>query len=930
MLVGFTITCLCITQVFIVIESNTNELRKYEYELYGLNRSLGLSAKLSFMDYYLNNGYSFSNYTSVTEFNNVILEEIEKSGLEEIYPESSVNFKVGLFSTEIDDDFYPGLMISVVPEFVFQYITPHAFWENSSISKSELAVLYVDSNTLTSYDEWEVDYSKLLGISSFYLAIENNELLYSIPTLINVSHKIIYEYFEESEFSLNFADYIASTDSGLIITESVFQKLLLSVNATSYAEDLVGSRVLVNAQVICDRSKREYSSEEITRTQALNIEIGLNLIQKISTLTEIKIGQTSNYDFFLTILKVQEIRLAMLSIPILVLLGVLTYYGNVIFNLQDKNTLVFFKTNGISRKQITLSNLLIVTSIAILGFFIGLGLVIPFVSAFYNNTLFYSNAQNPVNVIISGDNFLKSTVVFFSIFLLINIPYLLFQIKETNSSSNQKAMNKKIKKAFTIGLVSISLIAIIAAITLFSFLYNKGIYFLSPIGRYVMFAITLIALFSLMITSVRFIPLLVEVLSRKLWKKKQSLFVFALRNLARDKKAMKSGIVIFSSCICVIFLAMNLSFGILITKNHDTKYSIGADARIDLSSDANISLISQSLPSSISFTEVSKIDFVFDEANNGIVSFYIINTSSYYKIAYHPSREIGMSSRKAMSKLELTNSCFVDEEKAQELGIQNNQNYTFNLNLGGQNVKQQLTITDSFKAWPFFISKEWTASMFITSIEINTPIKVITSYSTGQFLLNNAPNFLVEKHLLLKFSNSKSDINTLHSLKQELDGIDEIKILKEELRKSVEIPIAKIAINFSFFFGFIALIILAFSLVVFIKRIFIEQKKEIYLYYSLGSIKKQIQKVLFQEIFFLLIITVILGSILGLFLFIFIFPVVIDVRYIGIIGILPSVVTLIFICTIGIVLLVSGILILLSISSNLNRIIKSTRYTGVK
>jgi len=126
---------LFLTQVFVVTESNELAIRKYIYEEGFTSTSIRCSSQLAFYDYYFNNNNSFEGYTMPSEFNNIIIEEIEQSPLTEKLPLSSTIFRYSDAFAILDGGYQTGsLPIKVIPNEIFQYITPFANWEKSNAS----------------------------------------------------------------------------------------------------------------------------------------------------------------------------------------------------------------------------------------------------------------------------------------------------------------------------------------------------------------------------------------------------------------------------------------------------------------------------------------------------------------------------------------------------------------------------------------------------------------------------------------------------------------------------------------------------------------------------------------------------------------------------------------------------------------------------
>jgi len=166
-------------------------------------------------------------------------------------------------------------------------------------------------------------------------------------------------------------------------------------------------------------------------------------------------------------------------------------------------------------------------------------------------------------------------------------------------------------------------------------------------------------------------------------------------------------------------------------------------------------------------------------------------------------------------------------------------------------------------------------------------------------------------------------------LVEEIDGVNDFYFYKEEFQNSISTPITKIVIDFSFFFGIIALIILIVSISFYLRKTFLEQKKEIGVYLSFGAFKKQILSILLFEMIILIMITSILGSLLGVFSLIFLFPIVISIYHVGIVALSATLGVLLLVALLGVIQIIASITVSINTSWNVNRIIKSIKKEGV-
>jgi len=929
MLIAFTITSICITQIFVVTESNIYEIRRYIYEESSSTGSISCSVQLSLFDYFTENNNSFLNYPIPSDFANAIMEEVEKSPLKDKLTACSVNFISGIFSVKINDNFYQysTINIHVIPDNIFQYLTPYSYWQ-STIPYVDYAILLIDSNSLLP-SSYSFPYYALLDQENITLALIefelDNEVFYSTPITINFSHKILYETEEDTEFGKILNSYLfRKSDSGLILSETFYKMILESIFATN--PNFQDFKTFANAKVIPDTSKLDYTEEELYQMIALKDEIKTNLLQKLPIITELKMMgiSASSYEAFKIEFAEYQVILALLTLPIVFLTGIFIYYGNEQFSLQSENFSEYFSIHGISRKVLFFSELICILIIALLGFLIGLALSVPIVLLVNNGVWLFGNSQPTKSTIISSTSLLKSTFLYFGVFILINIPSLLFRTFQI-SKPKQIEVDSKRKKIQLLGYFILDL-ALIALLLIFIYVRihwpSYATYLIAS------FSSVLLLVGGVILTIYQFLPLLIDDFSKKLWQKHTSLFNFSLLNLSANKKMIRNVLVMFTASFSVIILATSLSFGIIASKSNDAKFAIGADARVDVISDADISILSQSLPSSISFTEVFKLDYIYDTTNRHVLSFYIIDPLPFSQIAYYSKSDTGLNLRKAISILEGTNSCLVGSTRAQDFSLSISEDYLFRLSGENETISHQLCIEGMVETWPFFIEKE-NPLIIIEGIDLNKPLRFIVSFSTGQFLLNSSLDFIINRYILFDLSDSTNDILTLQSLVQELDIVYNLETFDEEFQYALNKPMVKLTINFSFFFGIVALIIVICSLIFYIQRIFIQRKREINIYLSLGAINKQLLLLLFFEVIFVLIISSILGLLLGLFL-LFLQPVVINPYFVGIFSPSPLIMFLIIFSTIVGVYGISALLIPSSISWNLKKKVNSMQARGEK
>ena len=922
MLIAFIVTCLCVTQVFIVAESNAKELRKYHFIESYSNNSINCSADLSLADFYFENNNSFLDYPMPTDFRGAIMEEVEKSPLNTKLLESSVNFRSGFFHAKVNEDQFQPLVIHVLPDDIFQYLTPYSYWETTEPT-NDYAILLVDSSSLGTTSIFNsFPYYDFLDRENITLASIDNEILYSSLKTFNFSHKILYETFEESDFGKILWTYLyTSFSSGLILSEPLFKELLSSLYTTN--PNFENLKTFVNAQVIHDTSKLEYNDEEIHQIVALKDEIQTNLLQDFPIITRISMSgiDIPLLEVFEEELAEQRFMLTLLTIPVTLMLGMFIYYCNKQFKSQTNNFSEYFKTHGISKKVLFFSELLCLLTIAALGFLLGITLSIPTTSWLNNGVWFFGNAQSLSNMVITPNSLLNSTIFYFGIFVLVNVPVLLNQTFQ-NSKIKEVEINAKRRKMLLLGYILLNLVSL----TLVLVFQLAPIYWPSYNAYLISSVISVILLASSILLSVnKLFPLLAEFFSKKLWRRRVNLLNFSLLNISINKKTIQNALVIFSASFCVLILAVSLSFGIINSKQNDAKFSVGADAQVSISTEADLSSISDFLPSSIKFTEVYKLDYVYDTLNRHILSFYVIDPISFSEIAYYSRRDTGISLQKAISKIENTNSCLIGNDRAQDFSLIKGEEYLFRLSGENDTVTHEFHIEELVESWPFFIEKE--NSIITNGIDINEPLQFIISYSTGQFLFDSNLDFVVNRYLLFDSSNIASDTNILQTLVQDFDYVEDLETSSDKFQYEINKPLIRLTVNFSFFFGIIALLILLGSLVFYNQIIFIQRKNEYNIYFSLGATKKQIIQLLFYELSFVLIISSIFGLLLGIIL-VYLQPIVTNPYYIGGFSPTPVILLLIIVTSVISVYGISALLIHTMISLNLRKNIKQIQTTG--
>ncbi len=863
MLLGFALVSLCFTQIFVVTESNEVSMRRYLYEEGSASFSIKCVANLLFYDYYFDNNQSFEGYPTPSEFNNAILEEIDKSLLNEKLPLSSTNFRLNTKVITTENNLLGSILFNVIPDNIFQFITPFAYWENLNVSAEDYAILFIASRDLEDSGYHSFPYDIILDQKNITLAVIDNELFYSNPTTFNISHKIIYEPVDNSEIGVALNTYIRSfQDSGLIITERLFKKFLSSINATSYITNFQNDKTFVNAQIIHDVSKLEFTREEFQQIIDLKEDINSNLIEKTPLLTELRMmGITSSsYESFYVLFRIEQLKLSLLALPFVFLLCFSIYYENRILNSKKIEITGFLKTRGITRNQFFVSELVLLLIFALTGFILGLSLAIPIILFGYTSIGFLTSLSTSA-IIISGSAILYSLIIYSSLIVLFSISLLISRMKRYTSSDQKIKEKKLIPRTRQIIFFVASSVVTLALIALILFIPRSTISHNFYISSSVYFLITILAIGVLILTINLFQQLLVNYFSKKLWKKNRNIFGFSLRNISINKERFKQGLLIFAAGFLVTIFFVSTSFGLISTKSDEAKYNTSADARISLTSDANLTTISKVFPSTIRSSEVLKIDSIKNGINSHILSFYIINTKTYSNVAYYPTSDIGVSKQKAMSSLENTNSCLIGIERAEDFGLQIGENYSYRIQQGESSITQNLEIGHLVKSWPFFIIER---KININGFDVNAPLEIIVNYNTGQYLINNFEDLIIKRYLLLDFTKYENDLNAIKTIVQELEDLDDLIIYQEEFQDYLNDPMVRTTINFSAFCCILTILVTLSSLLFYIQKMFIDQKEQMQLYLSLGATTKQLRLFFFFEVLYLVILGTIIGFLTGL------------------------------------------------------------------
>ncbi|MHA1639625.1 MAG: hypothetical protein ACTSW0_05380, partial [Candidatus Heimdallarchaeota archaeon] len=223
--IGLSLASLFLSQIFIVSESNEAALRKFVYEEGWTESSISCSAELAFYNYYFNNNNSFVGYPVPTDFNNIIMKTTSKSPLQDKLPLSSTDLRLYTYKVLVEGDngantILGSIEINVIPENIFQYLTPFATWKNSNISSDRAVILLVSTTDLGSSQVGNFPYKILLERENVTLAVIDNGEMYSTPVTLDFSHKIIYEGLDNTEICKALNTYLFSWDaSGLVITE---------------------------------------------------------------------------------------------------------------------------------------------------------------------------------------------------------------------------------------------------------------------------------------------------------------------------------------------------------------------------------------------------------------------------------------------------------------------------------------------------------------------------------------------------------------------------------------------------------------------------------------------------------------------------------------------------------------------------------------
>jgi len=932
LLVGFTLASLFLTQVFVVTESNELAIRKYIYEEGFTSASISCSAQLACYDYYFNNNNSFEGYTMPSEFNNVIREEIEQSPLTEKLPLSTTTFRYYDANAILDKGYHTGsLPIYVIPNEIFQYITPFANWVSDNTSLEDFNILLVASSALSPTSSHSFPYNTIFNQENVTLAIINNEIFYSNPITFNFTHKIAYESIDNNEICKMLNTYLyGCDDSGLVITEKLFQQLLSSMNATNYINNFKSTRIFANAQVIHDYTKLEYTLEEYKQIATLRGQIRDNLLEKMSLITELKVHGatsadavtlTSYYENFNVEFRWEQLRLSFLAIPIVLLLCFSIYYENQIFNSAQNKLTEFFRTHGISRTKFLTSELVLLVIFAFVGLVVGVSLAIPVALLGYSSVGFLT-ATATAPIVITGYALQQTAIVYSSIIALFIIPFFINRSRSIIPSNRprEKRLTTRTSQIISLAVsstIALSLLAVMIFVPADAYSRQYSTY-LS-----IYFVMSLLTISSLAFTINLILEYSIRYFSKTLQKKNNSIIGFSLRNIAINKDRFKQGLHIFTAGFLVTVLFMSLSFGLIATKSDEARYFTGADARISVTSDADISSLIQSLPSTISYTEVSKIN-TLNAFNRHVLSFYIIDTATFPNTAYYPSGDVGLSLKKTMNYLEQTNSCLIGFERASEIGLSIGQDYSFKIIEDDVTFIQKLVIEDFVNSWPFFMFER---KVIVHGIDVNAPLELIISSSTSQYFIDNFEDLISSRYLLLDFANYNSDLEITQALVQDSEELDNLVTYQEEYQDYINDPMVRITVNFTLFSGILALLVTLSSLFFFTQKMFIDQKEQIHLYLSIGAVKKQIKSLFFLEVLILVLLGTISGLLLGILSLNFLSEIVISSWFIG--SFSPSTSSLLVIIS---SVLVSGIglsllIAYMSINWNIKRELKQYHFS---
>ncbi|HUT81840.1 MAG TPA: FtsX-like permease family protein [Candidatus Bathyarchaeia archaeon] len=843
--------------------------------------ALSCSAQLSYYDYYFTNNDSFEGYPLPSGFNNVIMETIEESPLREKLPLCTTNFRVYTFSalsyeaiineSTISEDYVLGSIgFHVIPNEIFQYITPYATWENTNVSSEAYAILFVQSSDLIPSGPYgNLPYWSILEHDNITVADIDNEMVYSNPITIKFSHKILYESYGTNEVAIALNSYIFSNgDSGIIITENLFKQLLSSFYGTletiEYPQNFASQRVFVNAHVIDDISKREYTFEEYQQLEVLKNQIENKIILKTPLLTELHMhGPTgeSAYENLYIELHIEQLKFTLLAIPLVLLLGILIYMQNQLF-LSNKTTLTnFLNLHGITRKQLLFSEVVLFLCFALLGLGIGMLLAIPIVLLGYSSVGFITSFSS-TSLVFSGTAFLQTLAVYCGIIFLVSIPLLLNQTNQLSLSRQKKDKNLLSRKmrlvAFIVSFI-ISLTLLLVTLLVPSTTYAHSFYVSTSINLF----IVILTISSIVITLSIVGQLFSSVFSQGFRQKHPQIFSFSLKNISLNNHKFKQGFLVFFSTALIAILFTSVSFGLISTKLADARYDIGADARLSLTSEIDTTQIMAALPSTIHGTEVIKLEGISNSLDQQMLSFYYINTSSYTDVAYHSKSKIGLSLQMAMNYLDRTNSCLIEGERANELSLQRGGTYSLKVQEGETIFTQDLEIAAFVDGWPFFISERL---IKVSGMDINEPLEIIVSFTTGKYLFDTFEEVVVNRYLLLDFTNYKDDLAIITKLVTESEALDELVVAREKFNYYLNEPMTRIVINFSLFSSFVTLLLLLSFAFFFAQKIFYEQCEEVHLYLSLGATTSQLTRLFFFELLIILLPAILLGTGLGLLL----------------------------------------------------------------
>jgi MFS family permease len=874
LLLSLSLTSLSVSQIFLSTSYYKIQINIEDYSDYSRYYPHYLQGSLSTTDHYINHNQSIADFPKPSKFREMILEKINQEKLNNKITIPSVSYSLYFFSLLNQEmECLSSINLYVMPQTLTNHLIEYAYWETSSYNSSQLSILFVDVNSnenSTSNFYQEISYSSLLKQSSVKIQCLKNDVPISPQIQLNFTHKIIYEEESNSEIDEIISDLVMDMcGSGIILSESIFLSLLDSMNFNnkispqSYSSNFP---VFLRINLLSERTILDYTSDEAEKFQALYYSILEGLIEEYPLL-KIHQSQAWGQGYYMDLLAIRFL-LSIINFPIFILIAFLFDYLSDRVDQKQNELYNLFLIKGLSKRQYTYSKLFIFLCLIIFGFLIGFSLAIPFVKFFFSITVDSLLNKNWWNPTLSWKNILFSAITYLFFSIIVNLPNLISDIRNFSNKKRMEHRKKPYWKKTFLDLFFL-VIGLFGIILLFySNNIQSGVSMAEGNKASLLIPISFICgpvfIIGLTLFSSRLLSFISKRVKENNWFNRKKLFSFSLKSIFSKEEGMSSKVMVCALGITFLIYLLSVPFANNTTSQIEAGYNIGADARVNLIQNTSYNEIVDELPSTIDYSFAQKVDYYYNTYDNRIISFFMVNPSSYHLVAYWNTNAIDLSLKEACNQLKESKSCLAERRGLNYYNIRKNDELIITTNKNKSSFSH-LTIVESFKLWPF-LSEIAIADNEFTQ---NSALKIVVSLETGQELFKNQDGIRCQNFLFLDLSNYDGEKSSLKKSLESREDVTEVVFKSEEFNRLRARSTLLMSSTISFMNFIITVFTVTLVIVLFGIEIYTYRRKEIALFLSLGATFKQLFAIFYTELFIIFLISLPIGFFNGCFISIF-------------------------------------------------------------